>query len=291
MILIYLKNLKHQKNQSTKKQKHYFLRKNLCFLMEGNKLKKYYLLIEQANFTYSPLALKALKPKEDLKALKPEENQEQKLIEGLFPKKTNKIKNDIDKITKWNETSKEKTNKYLFVFEQFETIRSFGDSIYSDKINIDEAELNQTNLLENMVKFNNKSKPKAKEGKDKRTKYFWWHKCKKKKKKEQKSTSTYVTLWHPLDWVRVARIANVSHRKVFDCMWPKVLIPKQMLQRLPIARAQLKAGNISKNLLNEIRQIIYFLYWVKEIARYRKIAQYNECNKVIKQNGYYIYKL
>ena len=67
---------------------------------------------------------------------------------------------------------KYKKNKYLFVFEQFETIRSFGDSIYSDKINIDEAELDQTNLLENMVKFNNKSKPKTEEGKDKRTKYF-----------------------------------------------------------------------------------------------------------------------
>ena len=32
----------------------------------------------------------------------------------------------------------------------------FGDDIYSDKINIDEAEINQSNLLENMVKFNKK---------------------------------------------------------------------------------------------------------------------------------------
>ena len=109
MILIFLKNLKHQKNQSTKKQKHYFLKTKLCFLMGGNKWKKYYLLIEQAKFTYSPLALKALKPQEDLKALTPEKNQEQKLIEGLFPKNTNEIKNDIDKITKWNETSKKNT--------------------------------------------------------------------------------------------------------------------------------------------------------------------------------------
>ena len=36
----------------------------------------------------------------------------------------------------------------------------------------------------------------------------------------------------------------------------KVLTPKQMLQRLPIAFAQVKAGNNSENLLNEIRQII-----------------------------------
>ena len=40
----------------------------------------------------------------------------------------------------------------------------------------------------------------------------------------------------------------------------KVLSPKQMLQRLPIALAQVKSGNTSENLLNEIRQIIYSLY-------------------------------
>ena len=44
----------------------------------------------------------------------------------------------------------------------------------------------------------------------------------------------------------------------------KVLTPKQMLQRFPIALAQVKAGNISKNLLNEIRQIIYSSYEAKE---------------------------
>ena len=40
-----------------------------------------------------------------------------------------------------------------------------------------------------------------------------------------------------------------------------------MLQRLPIALAQIKAGNNSENLLNEIRQIIYSLYQVKEIIK------------------------
>ena len=40
----------------------------------------------------------------------------------------------------------------------------------------------------------------------------------------------------------------------------KILISKQMLQRSPIARAQVKAGNNSENLSNEIRQIIYSLY-------------------------------
>ena len=40
----------------------------------------------------------------------------------------------------------------------------------------------------------------------------------------------------------------------------KILTPKQMLQRLPIAPAQVKACNNSENLLNEIRQIVYSLY-------------------------------
>ena len=47
----------------------------------------------------------------------------------------------------------------------------------------------------------------------------------------------------------------------------KILTPKQMLQRLPIALAQVKAGNNSENLLNEIRQIVYFLYQSKEITK------------------------
>ena len=40
----------------------------------------------------------------------------------------------------------------------------------------------------------------------------------------------------------------------------KILTPKQMLQRLPIALAQVKAGNNSENFLNKIRQIVYSLY-------------------------------
>ena len=54
----------------------------------------------------------------------------------------------------------------------------------------------------------------------------------------------------------------------------KILTPKQMLQGLPIALAQINAGNTSENLLNEIRQIIYFLYQAKEITK-------KVCNNII----------
>ena len=40
-----------------------------------------------------------------------------------------------------------------------------------------------------------------------------------------------------------------------------------MLQRFPIALAQVEAGNTSDSLLNEIRQIIYSLYWEKEVTK------------------------
>ena len=46
----------------------------------------------------------------------------------------------------------------------------------------------------------------------------------------------------------------------------KILTPNQMLQRLPIALAQVKAGNNSESVLNEIRQIVYSLYRSKEIT-------------------------
>ena len=46
-----------------------------------------------------------------------------------------------------------------------------------------------------------------------------------------------------------------------------MLTPNQMLKRLPIALAQVKAGNNSESLLNEIRQIVYSLYRSKEITK------------------------
>ena len=47
----------------------------------------------------------------------------------------------------------------------------------------------------------------------------------------------------------------------------KILTPKQMLQRFPISLAQVKTGNNSENLLNEITQIVYSLYQSKEITK------------------------
>ena len=45
-----------------------------------------------------------------------------------------------------------------------------------------------------------------------------------------------------------------------QCLRLKILTPNQMLSRLPITLAQLKAGNNSEKLKNEIRQLLYSLY-------------------------------
>ena len=50
-----------------------------------------------------------------------------------------------------------------------------------------------------------------------------------------------------------------------------------MLHRLPTALAQVKAGNNSENLLNEIRQIVYSLYQSKQINK----KVYNNITKSI----------
>ena len=54
----------------------------------------------------------------------------------------------------------------------------------------------------------------------------------------------------------------------------KILTPKHILQRLPIALAPVKTANTSENLLNEIRKIVYSLYWGKESIK-------NVCNNVM----------
>ena len=47
----------------------------------------------------------------------------------------------------------------------------------------------------------------------------------------------------------------------------KMLTPNQMLRRLPISFAQLKAGNNSKKFKNEIRQLLYYLYRPKTLTK------------------------
>ena len=66
------------------------------------------------------------------------------------------------------------------------------------------------------------------------------------------------------DYSKVA--SKVKYRSI---CWKglKIWTPTQMIQRLPIAFAQVKTVNIPENLLSEIRQIIYSLYQAQEITK------------------------
>ena len=77
-----------------------------------------------------------------------------------------KLKNKIDEIKKREEKIRRKdllckTNRCKYDFQQYETIRFFGDSIYNGKISTDEADIDQSSLLDGLKDFNDSSRPKA----------------------------------------------------------------------------------------------------------------------------------
>ena len=70
------------------------------------------------------------------------------------------------------------------------------------------------------------------------------------------------------DYIEMLSDANYNARKnESKGKRLKILTPKQMLQRLPTTLAQVKAGNNSESLLNEIRQIVYSFYQSKQITK------------------------
>ena len=62
-----------------------------------------------------------------------------------------------------------------------------------------------------------------------------------------------------------------------------------MLQRLPIALAQTKAGNTSENVLKMKSDKLYILF-IEKKKILKKYTKYNQFNKVLKQNSYSIYE-
>ena len=59
----------------------------------------------------------------------------------------------------------------------------------------------------------------------------------------------------------------IEHDRQNQGQGSKILTPNQILSRLPISLAQLKAGNNSKRLKNEIRQLLYSLYRSKKLTK------------------------
>ena len=69
-------------------------------------------------------------------------------------------------------------------------------------------------------------------------------------------------------------VKQKRNKKEFEL---KILTPDQMFNRLPISLAQLKAGNNSEKLTNEIRKLLYSLYRSKNLTK----TIYNNLNNTI----------
>ena len=69
-----------------------------------------------------------------------------------------------------------------------------------------------------------------------------------------------IEIENPYNIVKVVKKIHEINKHSQEGQGIKILIPNQMFSRLPISLAQLKAGNNSEKLKNEIRQFLYSLY-------------------------------
>ena len=131
--------------------------------------------------------------------------------------------------------------------------------IYNAKITLGKASEDQSSLLVEIASFKKKTKPQNLE----------------KKQEKKDILKNLYALFEGREKIIDAfesRIFKIKiegsgfSEKLLDYSNLKILTPKQMLQGLPIALAQVKAGSTSENLLNEIRQIIDSLYRANKIT-------------------------
>ena len=234
-------------------------------------------IIEQTKFTYSPLGKafeKQIKTIEDqgekqidaLKNLKDQNKQlvnvdydyEDKLLHlkewEIFRNIYNKSLDKIEELTK-------KIDGSSLIFTTLitgETIDFTGKNdpltllkkIRDSKITLERAKELQEDL-------NNKKKPKRKQN---------WGARKNSKFNSLFNGRNEAIKFYD-DYYSMILEAKKKAAEEQEGKGLKILTPKQMLQRLPIALAQVKAGNNSESLLNEIRQIVYSLYQSKQITK------------------------
>ena len=113
------------------------------------------------------------------------------------------------------------SSKEPFDFRIFKTIRSFGDDNYSSKITINEADQEQSDLVEYILNFNNKTRPKNKDDKKNKTNIL----------------NSAENLYYGTELVINAFKSGLFPLKSTTGTGLKILTSKQMLKRLPIALA------------------------------------------------------
>ena len=129
-------------------------------------------------------------------------------------------------------------------FRNFKTIRTFGNKIGNNVISMTTANTEQANLLNHIEDFIKKTKPRNPV-------------LKKMKEDVLTSVLSFLKGREMVYKAFESEIFQKLEESQQEGKGLKILTPNQVLKRFPITLAQIKAGNNSESLLNEIRQIIY----------------------------------
>ena len=234
-------------------------------------------IIEQTKFTYSPLgqafdkqiktiedqgkkqvdALEKLKPKEEIKPIEGTSNNQSRAatIFNELIRKRKELMNKLYENVNYNNLKFEYVGPTEDVsFYEYMDSKEFFNAIRDNKIGFSEAKNKQNDFLNKLTNI----------------------KIGRKTLEQEKIINNlerfYVSRQEVINIFRdyTEMFSDANYRAKQDGTKGtglKILTPKQMLQRLPIALAQVKAVNNSENLLNEIRQIIYSRYRSKEITK------------------------
>ena len=243
-------------------------------------------IIEQAKFTYSALG-KAFE-----KQTKTIEDQGEKQIKAIQDNKEQSVNNyDYKKellLSKEREIFKDNYNKKLDEIEEMNKKVNYNDLKYEVISSGEEFELDNTEdpfAFLNDIKKGKILLQKAKNIQKEYKKYLNKIRRGNKTQEQREALANMDILFNARDEairfiedygsmiLEAKRLAKEQEGTGL-----KILTLNQILKRLPIALAQIKAGDNSESLLNEIRQIAYSLYRSKEITK----KVYNNIIKSIK---------
>ena len=246
-------------------------------------------IIEQAKFTYSPLGGKAFE--KQTKTIKDQGEKRIKAIQDNKKQSVN-INNDDDYknkllISKEREIFKDIYNKRLDKIEELNEKIDYNDLKYT--IISSDEEFKFDKLDDPIASLNDikKNKISLEEAKNIQQEYSKYLNTIRRGNKTAKQKKTLANINIHLNGRNNAikfiedygsMILEAKRLAKQEGKGLKILTPNQMLKRLPIALAQIKAGNNSESLLNEIRQIVYSLYRSKKITK----KVYNNIIKSIK---------
>ena len=232
-------------------------------------------LIEQAKFTYPPLG-KAFE-----KQIKTIEDQGEKQIKAIQENRKQLISGNDYKnrllISKEREIFKDIHNERLDKIKELDNKIDYDNLKYVIEKSGLEYDFNKIKDPMTLLKDIGDGKILVEEAKEKQKDYYSYLNTRRRGNKNvsQKRTLANINIRfnardnvikYVADYSSMALEAKRLAREQ-EGTGLKILTPNQMLKTLPIALAQIKAGNNSESLLNEIRQIVYYLYRSKKITK------------------------